>query len=162
MNELWLVPVNFATLVNYTTNSNRKILQTDLKHKLSIFYKMTNNISHISITAHPRTNTRYNLRTKNSIQQLPRTQLYKDSFLPSVIRDWNILAYVIKNHHQSLSSNAIITPISDNNRLSTSNVQVLLNRLRLGCSSLNNKYKHTFLPLVDLIRSLHLDYHNVF
>ena len=67
------------------------------KHKLCLFYKMSNNISPeylSSLVPQPIENTtHYGLRDASNIRPpLARTQLYYKSFLPSTIRLWNDLS----------------------------------------------------------------------
>ena len=69
------------------------------KHKLLIFYKMFHGItpSYLSNLIPTNSQNRYNLRNNSNVPLIhARTQLYKNSFLPSVIRDWNNLPDHIK------------------------------------------------------------------
>lgn len=71
------------------------------KHKLCLFYKMSNNLTPAYLTSLiPQTfeNTvTYNLRGSQNIRPvLTRIQLYYKSFLPSCIREWNELPDQIK------------------------------------------------------------------
>ena len=73
------------------------------KHKLILFYKMVNGLSPSYLNALvPSTignSTTYNLRRPNSLKTIAcKTSLYKNSFLPTVINDWNSLPDEIKNH----------------------------------------------------------------
>ena len=66
------------------------------KHKLIHFFKMINNQtpSYLSSLVPPLVGeeSRYNLRNTENVQSLhARTKLYSESFLPSVIREWNSL-----------------------------------------------------------------------
>ena len=66
------------------------------KHKLVLFYKMQSMISplYLSSLVPPTVDSfsRYNLRNANDIRTVEaRTNLYYQSFLPSVVRDWNSL-----------------------------------------------------------------------
>lgn len=89
------------------------------------------------------TQNRYQLRNFNNIPIVnSRTQLYQDSFLPSVIRDWNNLPDEIKS-----SSTLEIFKSKLNGQLKKPPIyyftgdrkaQILHTRLRLGCSSLNH------------------------
>ena len=66
------------------------------KHKLTLFLKMTNNLSppYPSSLAHQTINhvSNYNLCNYQNLNYIAtRTNLYYNSFFPSVIRDWNDL-----------------------------------------------------------------------
>ena len=82
--------------------------------------------------------SRYNLRNANDVQTINRTALYLNSFLPSVIREWNTLSendkYVdsIDSFKQNCSSKIFYT--------GSRKLQILHTRLRTGCSSLNHDY----------------------
>ena len=70
------------------------IIEKKKKHKLFIFYKMFHGIFQIYLSDLIPTHNqnRYNLRNNSNIPYIhARTQLYKDSFLLSVIRDRNCL-----------------------------------------------------------------------
>ena len=65
-------------------------------HKLSLFFKMKNNLTPPYLSSLvPQTvgqTTRYSLRNSNDLQTIQsRTTLYSNSFLPSTFRDWNNL-----------------------------------------------------------------------
>jgi hypothetical protein len=72
------------------------------KHKLIVFYKMVNNVSPVYLSELvPGTvsnNVSYNLRNSQNIHvPFCRTSLYQNSFLPSVICEWNNLPANIRN-----------------------------------------------------------------
>ena len=72
------------------------------KHKLSLFYKMNNGLcpSYLTSSVPPTVgnNTIYSLPSATNIQTIhARSQLYYNSFLPSVIRDWNSLPMDTRN-----------------------------------------------------------------
>ena len=117
------------------------------KHKLVLFYKMQSMISlpytfllwcPLQLTVF----SRYNLRNANDIRTVEaRTNLYYQSFLPSVVRDWNSLddedrtsASVISFKNR-LNRNRTIIPryyyVGDRK------LQILHTRLRTKCRSLN-------------------------
>ena len=115
-------------------------------HRLILFYKMKNGLSpNFLSTLIPQQVTEsssYNLRNAQDYHPIfARTSLYRNSFLPSVIRDWNNLPITLKNsetlgifksrlsHKQTI--NAYFT-------YGDRNSQVLHSRLRLKCSSLND------------------------
>ena len=116
------------------------------KHKLILFYKMVNNHSpqYLSDLV-PRTvsqQSQYNLRNTHNIQLLhARTTGYYNSFLPSVIREWNTLPSQMRNastldeFKSLLNMDKIRTP----NHFYTGDrkAQVLHTRLRTECSALN-------------------------
>ena len=87
--------------------------------------------------------SRYNLRNANDVQTInARTALYFNSFLPSVIREWNTLSendkYVdsVDSFKRQISRNKTAVPkyfFTGSRKL-----QILHTRLRTGCSSLNH------------------------
>lgn len=115
-------------------------------HKLLLFYKMLNNISPVYLStlvpAQVQAVSSYGLRNATDIRTInAHTSQYFNSFLPSVIRDWNSLPNDDKN---------VDTTDSFKKRLSQSRVavpnyfytgarkpQTLHTRLRTKCSSLN-------------------------
>ena len=65
-------------------------------HKLSLFFKMKNNLTPPYLSSLVPQNvgqtTMYSLRNSNDLQTIhTRTSLYSNSFLPSTVRDWNNL-----------------------------------------------------------------------
>jgi hypothetical protein len=118
-----------------------------VKHKLILLYKMINNISptYLSdlVPQSVAENSRYNLRNAQDLQ-IPfcRTTLYQNSFLPSVISEWNNLppdtkyAPSVESFKKLLNVDKLVTPkhYYTGNRQS----QILHTRLRTNCSSLNN------------------------
>ena len=116
------------------------------KHKLVLFYKMVNNIAplYLSSLVPPivQSVSHYNLRNANDLKSVnSRTTQYFNSFLPSVIRDWNSLPCADRNveaidsFKRNLNQHRATVPkyFYTGNRKS----QILHTRLRLGCSSLN-------------------------
>ena len=72
------------------------------KHKLVLFHNMYYNITpqYLSSLVPPMVQnvSRYNLRNADNLQSIhSRTTLYCNSFLPSVVRDWNSLLYTDRN-----------------------------------------------------------------
>ena len=69
------------------------------KHNLTLFYKMVKGFVPpylSSLVPHLNSNiSNYNLRNVNNIAR--RTHLYKNSFLPSVVDEWNLLPQEIRN-----------------------------------------------------------------
>ena len=115
------------------------------KHKLALFYKMVNGLSPpylSSLIPLPRASS-YNLRNTNDIQTIhARTDQYYNSFLPSVIRDWNNLTLDTRN---SDSLYSFKRNLNNNDRFvpkyfysGIRKLQILHTRLRTGCSSLNH------------------------
>ena len=122
------------------------------KHKLALFYKMVNGLSPpyiSSLIPLPRASS-YNLRNTNDIQSIhARTNQYYNSFLPSVIRDWNNLTLDVR---KSDSLYSFKRNLNNNDRFvpkyfysGIRKLQILHTRLRTGCSSLNHDLfvKHT-------------------
>ena len=86
--------------------------------------------------------SRYSLRNANDIRTVEaRTSLYYQSFLPSIVRDWNSLededrnSASVNSFKNRLNRNRLIVPkyyyVGDRK------LQVLHTRLRTKCSSLN-------------------------
>ena len=114
-------------------------------HKLTLFYKMFNNISPTYLSSLVpqlvQNVSNYNLRNADDIRTIyARTRLYSNSFLPSTIRDWNNLPRNVrdvdtvdsfKRHLSQGRANVPKYYYSGSRRL-----QVLHTRLRTGCSSL--------------------------
>ena len=72
------------------------------KHKLILFYKMQNSLSpqYLSdlVPQHVGSISRYNFRNANDLRTTEcRSTLYYNSFVPAVIRKWNILPDDVKN-----------------------------------------------------------------
>ena len=86
--------------------------------------------------------SKYNLRNANDIQTIDsRTTLYFNSFLPSVIRDWNSLPYGNRNADSLYSFKRQINHDRKNipkyYYSGLRRYQIIHTRLRTGCSSLN-------------------------
>ena len=116
-------------------------------HKLSLLFKMKNNLTPEYLSSLPPQNfgntSRYSLRNSNNLQGiLCRTALYSNSFLPSTIRAWNNLPAEVRQFDsldtfkQFLSRERERVPkyfYSGNRR-----GQLLHTRIRTNCSNLNN------------------------
>ena len=88
------------------------------KHKLALFYKMGNGLSPpyllSLIPLYVNRVSSYNLRNSNNIQTIPaRTNLYYNSFLLSVVREWNNLPLDVRN---SDSLNSFKKRLNDRDR----------------------------------------------
>ena len=114
------------------------------KHKLVIFYKMFHGLtpSYLSNLIPINNQNRYNLRNISNVPLIhARTQLYKNSFLPSVIRDWNNLPDNIRmlptlsSFKHYLKSNIQKPP--EYYKVGSRLGQIHHTRLRLNCSSLH-------------------------
>ena len=117
-----------------------------LKHKLVLFFKMVTNQTpaYLSALVPPLVGeeSRYNLRNTENIQLVhARTKLYSESFLPSVIREWNCLPLYVRN---SSSTASFKLAISGSSRIiptyyfvGNRKAQILHTRLRTNCSSIN-------------------------
>lgn len=113
------------------------------QHSLTLFYKMKNDLAprYLANLIPDQRNPGYNLRNNNI--QIPRfrTTLYSESFLPATIRMWNELDTNAQNSPSVTAFKNAIRPSSSclpkhfyhGDRKS----QVLLTRLRTGCSNLN-------------------------
>ncbi|MCG8047067.1 MAG: reverse transcriptase domain-containing protein, partial [Candidatus Thiodiazotropha endolucinida] len=116
------------------------------KHKLQLFYKMQNNLTpnYLSslVPVPVGNNSTYNLRNARDLSTVQaHSQLYYKSFLPSVVRDWNVLPEEIRNSpspvsfKRQLDLNLASLPryFCDGKRTG----QIYHARLRMRCSSLN-------------------------
>ena len=123
------------------------------KHKLTLFYKMVNHLTppflNNLVPNTVGTASRYGLRNANDLQTVDsRTTLYYNSFLPSVVRDWNSLPITTRQSPTlSVFKNSLVNPTSVPKHFyyGERKSQVLLTRLRTNCSALNhdlytNKY----------------------
>ena len=115
-------------------------------HKLILFYKMFNGLTpaYLSSLVPPLVGaaSQYRLRNSGDVGMVPsRTQLYHNSFLPSVIRDWNSLP----SHVTTARSLGVFKSKLSSSKLSIPKyfyigkrkAQILHCRLRLNCSALN-------------------------
>ena len=116
------------------------------KHKLCLFYKMSNNLSpnYLSSLVPPsiETTTSYTLRDASNIRYpMVRTQLYYKSFLPSSIRSWNELAPVIRDSSSIQSFkyqlNKNLTKPPEYYYNGDRSLQIQHTRLRTNCNILN-------------------------
>ena len=87
--------------------------------------------------------SRYNLRNATNLQTPhARTKLYSESFLPSVVREWNVLPIEVRNSDSVLSFKNYINkqdfPVIPSYYYEGKRREQLLHtRLRTNCSSLN-------------------------
>ena len=115
------------------------------KHKLTLFYKMYNNLvpSYLSsmIPARVGDTTSYPLRNSANIRNIPcKSQLFSNSFLPSVISSWNNLpnevrlAQSLPAFKYALNKNKQSVPsfFYEGSRI----LNVQHSRLRMHCSNL--------------------------
>lgn len=116
------------------------------KHKLCLFYKMSNNLSPIYLTSLVPPNveniTPYNLRNSTDIRHTTsRTQLYYNSFLPSSIRLWNDTLPDIRDSNSlqtfKFKLNANIKKPPKYYYIGNRFLQIQHTRLRTNCSILN-------------------------
>ena len=115
-------------------------------HKLTLFYKMHNNLTPYYISSlipqQVEAISQYNLRNANDIRNIrARTSLYYNSFLPSTLRQWNTLP---PETRQSNSLNSFKHTLKKDKPsvpryyyFGNRKAQSLHTRLRTGCSSLN-------------------------
>ena len=116
------------------------------KHKLQLFYKMQNNLSpdYLSSLVPPTvgSTSAYHLRNASDIHLIhANTQLYFNSFLPSVTREWNELPQDVRDSN-SLGTfrcklNVDITKPPAYYNCGSRLGQIYHARLRTHCSSLN-------------------------
>ena len=116
------------------------------KHKLVLFHKMYYNVTPQYLSSLVPTLVQnvshYNLRNADNLQTVPsRTTQYSNSFLPSVVRDWNSLPCADRDvdstisFKQRLNQNRVFVP--KYYYTGKRKAQILHTRLRTGCSSLN-------------------------
>ena len=156
LNVLEKIQIEAARIVNGTTKlisvnllyqeiGWEPLTQRRTKHKLHMFYKMSNDLSPAYLTSLVPSsfeNTVYSLRDSQNIRPvLTRTQLYYKSFIPSSIREWNELPFECHNSdsltifkHQ-LNKN--LPNIPKYYSYGLRNLQIQHTRLRTECSSLN-------------------------
>ncbi|MCG8113035.1 MAG: reverse transcriptase domain-containing protein [Candidatus Thiodiazotropha taylori] len=115
-------------------------------HKLTLFYKMFNNLAPIYLSSlvpqQVNAVSRYNLRNSNDLKTIrTKTTLHYNSFLPSSIREWNNLPAEAK---ESTSVNSFKTFLKKDKQsipiyyyYGNRKAQILHTRLRTNCSSLN-------------------------
>ena len=115
-------------------------------HKLTLFFKMYNHLApeYLSSLIPQQVNdiSRYNLRNSNNIQTIrAKTNQYNNSFLPSVLRDWNTLPAETKQLNTLSSFKYFLKkdnkPVPKYYNYGKRKTQILHTRLRTGCSSLN-------------------------
>ncbi|MES9994058.1 MAG: hypothetical protein ABW098_19070, partial [Candidatus Thiodiazotropha sp.] len=115
------------------------------KHKLTMFYKMKSNMcpTYLSslVPATVGNTSRYDLRNVDDLQTIhAHSQLYFDSFLPSVIREWNVLPTTVRNSTSLMSFkaqlNQNIRPPPSFYCSGSRQGQIYQVRLRTNCSSL--------------------------
>lgn len=93
---------SFQYKFSFTWNRLRNISARRKKHKLIMFYRLKNNMcpTYLSSLVPPTVGniSRYDFRNVDNIQTIrAHSQLYFDSLLPSVVRDWNALLGEIRN-----------------------------------------------------------------
>ena len=115
-------------------------------HKLTLFYKMLNNITPLYLSSlvpqSIRNISRYNLRNSNDLQTIyARSNQYFNSFLPSSVRTWNNLSPEERQHESINSFKCFLrkdkTTVPKHYYTGCRKGQILLARLRTNCSSLN-------------------------
>ena len=116
-------------------------------HKMKLFHKMYHHKTpqYLTDPIPPRTSdvSAYSTRSCNTLQSpLCRTELYKKSFLPSSVRDWNVLDDPMRN----IESSSLFSKIYDKSACNVHRIfrnygtrknQILHCKLRLCCSDLN-------------------------
>ena len=140
--------------INWESLTNRRY-----KHRLTLFYKMYTNETpnYLSSVIPQPTENRYNLRNSDNVNSIPaRTAMNVNSFLPTVIRDWNNLPTDVRNSQSLLSFKRYL----DKDKKYTPKyyyvgarkLQILHTRLRTKSSSLN---QHLFLKNLSLSALCH-------
>ena len=119
------------------------------KHKLFLLYKIINNLApnYLMQLLPPRVQqfSRYPLRNSEDFAiPVTRTTTYYNSFLPTALRDWNVLSLDTRNaptlnsFKHTLRNNHILVPKYFDTLHVSRIAQILHNRIRLECSSLNS------------------------
>ena len=119
------------------------------KHKLFLLYKIINNLApnYLMQLLPPRVQqfSRYPLRNSEDFAiPVTRTATYYNSFLPTALRDWNVLSLDTRNaptlnsFKHTLRNNHILVPKYFDTLHVSRIAQILHNRIRLECSSLNS------------------------
>ena len=117
------------------------------KHKQILFYKMINGLcpDYLSSLVPPNVgnNSAYSLRSASDYKYISSsTQLYYNSFLPSVVRDWNELPHTNRNAPSisafKRSLNSTLISVSRFYLDGKPIGQIHHSRLRMHCSSLNH------------------------
>ena len=116
-------------------------------HKLSLLYKMKNNLTpdYLSSLLPQRVGnaSRYSLRNSDNLQTIfAQTTLYSNSFLPSSIRAWNSLPTEARQPESLDTFKRYLTRTRERVPkyfyCGSRRGQILQTRLRTNCSSLNN------------------------
>ena len=115
-------------------------------HKLTLFYKMYNNLTPYYLSSlipqQVEAISQYNLRNAQDIRNIrSRTSLYYNSFLPSTLRQWNNLSTETRQSNSLNSFKCILKKdkpsVPRYYYFGSRKAQSLHTRLRTGCSSLN-------------------------
>ena len=157
-NELEKLQIEMARIVTGTTklvSIDRLYRETGwerlsvrrYKHKLIKFFQMYHGLSpsylQNIVPSRVSDSVNYNLRNADNVQYITcRTSLYANSFLPSVIQDWNSLPFHIRDNN-SLPSfitylNADKLKVPKYYYVGHRKAQILHTRIRTGCSSLGH------------------------
>jgi hypothetical protein len=116
------------------------------KHRLTLFYKMSNNLSPSFLTTlvpnHVGSTTAYNLRNADNLRNFQcNTRLFSSSFVPQTVTDWNLLsleernAPTLNNFKSKLHKDIRKVPVHF--YYGDRKLQIHHTRLRNHCSSLN-------------------------
>ena len=125
---------------NHSQNYNTSILEL-LKNNLSRSASHLNNILHSYITHTP-----HSLRNNDFRTALARTETFKSSFFPNMVKDWNILNPIVKSStsigmfksHLRTEIFRVDQHCFDYNYLGTRKVNALLATMRTRCSVLKH------------------------
>ena len=118
------------------------------KHKLFLLYKIINNLApnYLMHFLTPRVQqfSRYPLRNSEDFAiPVTRTATYYNSFLPTALRDWNVLspdtqnAPTLNSFKYTLRNNQVLVPKYFDTLHVSRIAQILHHCIRLECSSLN-------------------------
>ena len=130
----------------YQETGWEKLSARRYKHKLIKFFQMYHRLTPLylqdMVPSRVGDNVNYSLRNVDNIQAITcRTSLYANSFLPSVIQDWNRLPLEVRENNSLRNFTNYLnqdkSSVPKYFYAGTRKAQILHTRLRTGCSSLN-------------------------
>ena len=149
-NEAGRIAIGATKLISipalYTEIKWETLSQRREAHKLTLFYKMMNQLTPNYLSSLvPRpvgTISRYNLRNSNSLRTIDaNTTQYFNSFLPSTVRAWNSLPSEVQQSSSVSLFKYSLKTVKDRTPeyfyFGSRRAQILHTRLRTNCSSLN-------------------------
>ena len=144
--SFWITALNMKNknLRKHAYSNTLKILSPK-NDKFSDLLFSTKWLTYLSDLESQSVNTiaQYNLRNANDLESVAsRTNQYHNSFLPSVVREWNVLTIDVRQSDSLHSFNDTLnrewTIVPKHFFSGIRKAQILHTRLRTNCSSLNN------------------------